>query len=47
MSMKIIAAIKKCLILVINYSTKWKCYEDSNKLVIGKIKNEAGGVAIE
>ena len=30
-----------------NYSTKWKCYEDSNKLVIGKIKNETGGVAIE
>ena len=26
-----------------NYSTKSKCYDDSNKLVIGKMKNETGG----
>ena len=30
-----------------NYSTKSKCYDDSNKLVIGKMKDETGGVAIE
>ena len=29
------------------YSTMSKYYEDSNKLVIGKMKNETGGVAIE
>ena len=31
----------------INYSTKAKYYDDSNKLVIGKMKNEPGSVAIE
>ena len=30
-----------------NYSTKTKCYYDSNKLVIGKMKNKTVGVAIE
>ena len=30
-----------------NYSTRSKCYDDSNKLVIGKIKDETGGVALE
>ena len=30
-----------------NYSSKSKYYDDSKKLVIGKIKDEAGGVAIE
>ena len=30
-----------------NYSTKSKYYDGSNKLVIGKIKDETGGVAIE
>ena len=29
-----------------NYSTKLKYYDDSNKLVIGKMKDETGGVAI-
>ena len=30
-----------------NYYTKSKYYDDSNKLVIGKMKNNNGGVAIE
>ena len=30
-----------------NYSIKSKYYDDSNKLVIGKMKDETGGVAIE
>ena len=30
-----------------NHSTKSKYYNDSNKLLIGKIKDETGGVAIE
>ena len=30
-----------------NYTTKSKCCADSNKLVIGKMKDETGGVAIE
>ena len=43
-------AIKKCFIFVcfvIVRSFKSKSYDDSNKLVIGKMKDEAGGVAIE
>ena len=44
MFMKILAAIKKCLILVI-IRVKQN-YDDSNKLVIGKMKDETGGVAI-
>ena len=30
-----------------NYSTKSKYYDNSNKLVIGKMKDKTGGVAIE
>ena len=30
-----------------NYSTKSKCYKNSNKLVVGKIKDAAAGVVIE
>ena len=30
-----------------NYSNKLKCYGNSNKLVIGKVKDETAGVAIE
>ena len=30
-----------------NYSTKSKCYDNSNKLVLGKMKDETGGVAIK
>ena len=30
-----------------NYSTKSKCYDNSNKLVIGKKKDKTGGVATE
>ena len=30
-----------------NYSTKSKYYADSNKFVIGKMKDETGGVATE
>ena len=40
MSIKILTAIKKCLILA-------KYYDDSYKLVIGKMKNETSGAAIE
>ena len=30
-----------------NYSTKSKFYDDSNKLVVGKMKNETASVAIK
>ena len=30
-----------------NYSTKSKCYNDSNKLVVAKVKNETASVAFE
>ena len=30
-----------------NYSTKSKYYDDSNKLVVGKMKDETAGVAIK
>ena len=30
-----------------NYSARSKHYNDSNKLVVGKMKKEAGGIAIE
>ena len=30
-----------------NYSTKSKCYNNSSKLVVGKMKDEIAGVAIE
>ena len=29
-----------------NYSTNWKCFNNSNKLVTGKMKNETSGVVI-
>ena len=45
-SMKILATIKKRLILVI-YSTKSKYYDDSNKLFISQMKDETAGVAIQ
>ena len=54
-SMKILAAIKKCLVSLIIWLKIWfdyiwfksKYYDDSKKLVIGKMKNETGGVATE
>ena len=30
-----------------NYSTKSKCYDDLNTLVVGKMKDETDGAAIE
>ena len=30
-----------------NYSAKSEYYDNSNKLVVGKMKDETGGVAIE
>ena len=30
-----------------NYSIKSKYYDNSNKLVVGKMKDQTGGVAIE
>ena len=30
-----------------NYSSKSKCCDDSNKLIVGKMKDEIAGVAIE
>ena len=51
MSMKILAMIKQCLTLVIIQSTKSKYYDNSNKLVVDKMKDgvaiETAGVAIE
>ena len=44
--MKILTAIKKCLILVIIGRSK-KYYDDSKKLVIGKMKDETRVVVIE
>ena len=41
MSMKILAMIKKCLILITKY------YDNSNTLVIGKMKDETAEVVIE
>ena len=46
MSMKILAAIKKMFDFS-NYQTKSKHYDNSNKLVIWKIKDETGGTVIE
>ena len=46
MSMKILAAKRKCLTLII-IGTKAKFYHEANKLVIGKMKDETGGVAIK
>ena len=44
--MKILAAIKKMYDFS-NYQTKSKYYDNSNKLVIWKIKDETGGAVIE
>ena len=46
MPMKILVTIKKMFDLS-NYSTKLKYYDNSNKSVVGKIKDETAGVAIE
>ena len=46
MSMKILAAIKKMFDFS-NYQTKSKYYDNSNKLVIWKIKDETRGAVIE
>ena len=42
-SMKILAAINKCFSLII----KSKYYDNSTKLVVGKIKDETAGVAMK
>ena len=47
MSVKILAAIKK-MFNFSNYSTKSKYYDNSSKLVVGKMKDEtAFGISIE
>ena len=40
-------SINKEMFVFSNHSTKSKYYDNSNKLVIGKIKDETGGVSIE
>ena len=45
-SMRILAAIKEMFDFS-NYSTKSKYYDNSNKLVIGKMKDKTSDVAIE
>ena len=44
--MKILLRKKKCLTLVIIQLSQ-NTYDDSNKLVVGKEKDETGGVVIE
>ena len=45
---KSLVKIRKCLIfVVIQLSQKSKYYDDANKLALGKMKDETGGVAIE
>ena len=39
--------INKCMFDFRNYPAKSKYYDDSNKLVVGKMKNETSGVDIE
>ena len=46
MSIKILATVEKMFDFS-NYSTKSKYYDNSNKLVVGKMKDETAGVAIE
>ena len=46
MYMKVLAAKKKMFDFS-SYSTKSKYFDNSNKLVIGKLKDETGGVAIK
>ena len=43
MSTKILATIKK-IFYVNNYATKSKYYDNSNKLVIDKVKDDTGGI---
>ena len=45
MFVKTLAAIK--MLDFCNYSTKSKYYDNSNKLVIGKMKDETAGIAIK
>ena len=45
MFMKILVNIEKCLIL--SESTKSKYYDNSNKLVAGKMKDKRSSAAIE
>ena len=47
MSKKILATIKKCLILVIIWVLCTKYYDNSNKLVIGKMKDGTGRVVVK
>ena len=46
MFMKVLVKIKKCLILF-NYYAGSKYDDDSNKLVVSKMKDELGSVAIK
>ena len=46
MSMQILAAIKKCLTLVIIQLSQKYCDNNSNKLVIGKMKDKTGDVTV-
>ena len=46
MSMHILAAIKKCLTLVIIQLSQKFCDNNSNKLVIGKMKDKTGDVTV-
>ena len=46
MSMHILAAIKKCLTLVIIQLSQKYCDNNSNKLVIGKMKDKTGDVTV-
>ena len=43
---KILAKIKKCLILVVIHLSQ-KYYDDPKKLIAGKIKDQTSGFAIE
>ena len=46
MSMKILAA-KKAMSNFSNFSTKSNYYDNSHKLVIGKMKDKTAGIAIK
>ena len=51
MSMRMSGDVWRCLsamrnVCFSNYSTKSKCYDDSNKLGIGNMQDETSGVAI-
>ena len=46
MSMQILAAIKKCLTLVIIQLSQKYYDNNSNKLVIGKMKDKTGDVTV-